>query len=447
MSTINSFQKKEIEIFTQNHRKSKILWNRSVKQFPGGVNHNIRTLDLPLLGAHPIFIKKSQDIQLIDVDDNSYTDYWLGHYSQILGHNNPEIRKKVHERLDLGWMSGTVIEEQVILAEKIASLSKNIDKVRFQTSGSESVLNAIRLARHYTKRDVIAKLDLGYHGANALMTNGTGPYPKLEELEDSESLANQKIITFHLEQTTIEYLFKEFGKKLACVVIEPILAGGGGAVQVDIEILKLLRELCDEYGVVLVFDEIVSGYRFQHGLYQDKIHLYADLTTLGKIIGGGFPIGGLGGIDEIMKLADPLVDRSDKITIGGGTFSSHAISMTAGIVTLDLLDQKKDHYTNLNSLGDYLREQLNNIFKEKNQNYITTNYGSLIFISALNKNPWEGNEISKLNVMNHINKKEQAFLQLYLLNRNVFGYHGLGSLGFLHTRKEINNIINIMKEL
>lgn len=441
---MNQFQKSEIEHFQINHKQSKTLWDRSVNLFPGGINHNIRNLGLPLLDLYPVYIKNSHMIQLTDVDDNNYTDYWLGHYSQILGHNNPVIRQKIDERLQHGWMTGTVIEEQVQLAEKITSISKNIDKVRFQTSGSESVMNAIRLARAYTKRDVIAKVDLGYHGANSLTANGS--IPKLTEVEDSESVTSQKIVSFHLEQTFIERLFKEFGKKLACIIIEPVLGGGGGAIQVDLELLKFLREQCNSYGVVLIFDEVVSGYRFQYGLYQDKIKLYADLTSLGKIIGGGFAVGGLGGLDEIMDLANPSTNRLNKITIGGGTFSGHPITMSAGLATLNLLEAKKDAYADLNKLGDYLQEQLNRIFQESNKNYISTNYGSLIFISALKKNPWENGSINKLEIMNTIDPKEQALLQLFLLNRNIYGYHGLGSLSFSHTKQDADYVISVIQK-
>ena len=203
----------------------------------------------------------------------------------------------------------------------------------------------------------------------------------------------------------------------------------------------------DANGIVLIFDEIVSGYRFQHGLYQDKIGLYADLTTLGKIIGGGFPVGGLGGLEEIMDLANPSKEMPKKITIGGGTFSSHAITMTAGVTTLELLEQKKDSYEKLNTLGDYVRIELNKLFRDYKQNYITTNYGSLIFINCLKRNPWEGEQINNLEIMNTIDSKEQANLQLYFLNRKIYGYHGLGSLSFLHSKNDLDYIITTMKKL
>lgn len=442
---MNQFQKIEIQQFLDHHKNSQNFWERSLKTFPGGVNHNIRTLGLPLLDLYPVFIKESHDIQLVDIDNNTYTDYWLGHYSQILGHNNPLIRKKIEDRLTRGWMVGTVIEEQIILAEKITSMSKNIDKVRFQTSGSESVMNAIRLARAYTKRDVIAKVDLGYHGANSMTANGS--IPKLQETEDGEFLSSQKLISFHLDQPTIERLFREFGTKLACIIIEPILGGGGGALQVDLDILKFLRESCDTYGVILIFDEIVSGYRFQYGLYQDKIGLYADLTALGKIIGGGFPVGGLGGIKEIMDLANPSTDKPNKITIGGGTFSSHPITMTAGIVTLELLEGKKDKYGDLNKSGDHLQKELNKLFQEYNKNYIATNFGSLLFINCLKRNPWKGEPIDNLEIMNTIDNKGQALLQLYLLNRNIYGYHGLGSLSFMHTKNDSDYVLSSVQDI
>jgi glutamate-1-semialdehyde 2,1-aminomutase len=439
---MNAFQINEIKQFKEEHPKSFSLWNRSLKQFSGGVNHNIRTLGLPLVDGYPVFIKKSIDITITDVDDISYTDFWLGHYSQILGHNNPKVRKAVVDRLQQGWMTGTVIEEQIILAEKLTSNSKNIEKVRFQTSGSESVMNAIRLARAYTKRDLIAKVDLGWHGTNETASNGTAP--KIEESFDLDSIT-QKIVTFKLNQNSIEYLFKECGNRLSCIIIEPII-GGGGAFKVDIEILKLLREKCNDYNVILIFDEIISGYRFQYGLYQDKIKIYPDLTTLGKIIGGGFPIGGLGGIEEIMNLADPSNIKNNKVTIGGGTFSTHAISMVAGMSTLSELNKKKDEFEKLNHFGDFFQKELNSIFRENNKNCISTNFGSLIFINCLNTNPWE-KDIPFYEIINNIDKKEQSLLQLSLLNRNIYGYHGIGSLSFLHSKNILQQAITTIEEI
>ncbi len=440
---MNNFQNAELNIFKERHKKSLSLWNRSLKKFPGGVNHNIRSFNLPLSDAYPVFISASKDITLTDVDGNLYTDFWLGHYSQILGHNNPAIKLKIQEQLDKGWMFGTVIEDQVLLAEKITSISKSVEEVRFQTSGSESVMNALRLARAYTKRDVIARVDLGWHGTNETISNGSSV--RLEEHDDSETSGKQKVVVFQLTQSSIERLFKEFGKQLACVIIEPVI-GSGGAFKVEEEILKQIRESCDTYGVVLIFDEIVSGFRFQYGLYQDTIGVYPDLTTLGKIIGGGFPIGGLGGMQDIMELANPTSDKANKVTIGGGTFSSHPMTLVAGNATIDLLESKKEDYKRLNELGGYLKNQLNTIFRENNFPSITTSYGSLIFINTLKTNPWE-KEIPDITISNMIDKKAQATMQLALLNRTIHGNHGIGALSFLHTKKDLDFVIENVNDI
>ncbi len=440
---MNSFQKQELDFFKEHHKKSFFLWNRSLTKFPGGINHNNRTLGLPLIEAYPVFMSNSSAITLTDVDNNTYTDYWLGHYSQILGHHYPAISKAISDQLEKGWMFGTVNEQQVIFAEKISSISKTIEEMRFQTSGSESVMNALRLACAYTNRNVIAKVDLGWHGANETMNNGLSH--KIIEVEDTESLSGQKIVTFRLTQHSIDHLFKEFGYKLACVIIEPVI-GSGGAFQVDIELLKLIRESCDTYGVVLIFDEIITGFRFQYGLYQDKIKVYSDLTTIGKVLGGGFPIGGLGGLEEIMELANPSTNKPNKVVIGGGTYSCHPVTMNAGIATLNVLASKKEEYDRLNELGDYFRSQLNEIFSGQNQKILTSNYGSLLFINCLKGNPWEM-EIPVIEIMNSIDKKEQAFLQLALLNRQIYGNHGIGSLSFLHTKQTIDMTINIVNEI
>lgn len=440
---MNSFQKKELDFFKEHHKKSLSLWNRSITKFPGGINHNNRTLGLPLIDAYPVFISHSSEITLADIDNNAYTDYWLGHYSQILGHNHPTISNAITNQLEKGWMFGTVIEQQVKLAEKISSISKHIEEMRFQTSGSESVMNALRLARAYTKRNIIAKVDLGWHGANETINNGTKH--KIIEIEDSESLSGQKVVTFRLTHESVIHLFKEYGQHLACVLIEPVI-GSGGAFQVDLELLKLIRESCDTYGVILIFDEIITGFRFQYGLYQDKINIHSDLTTLGKVLGGGFPIGCVGGLEEIMELANPSSNKSNKVTIGGGTYSSHPVTMSAGVATLDVLASKKDDYEKLNNLGDYFRQQLNEIFKAQSQKIIASNYGSLLFINWLNGNPWE-KEIPSIEIMNSIDKTNQSFLQLALLNRKIYGNHGIGALSFLHTKQTIDKAIETVNEV
>ena len=440
---MNAFQAKELELFKEKHSKSLSLWKKSLKYYPGGVNHNVRTFGLPLIDAYPIFLSSSSDITLLDVDGIAYTDYWLGHYSQILGHTNSIIKQAVDERLLKGWMFGTVIEDQILFAEKISSIANAIEKLRFQTSGSESVMNALRLSRAYTKRDIIAKVDLGWHGTNETYINGSNR--KLTEVEDVDSLSKQKIISFQLTQESIDHLFKDFGTKLACVIIEPII-GSGGAFKVDVELLKQLRESCDEYGVVLIFDEIISGFRFQYGLYQDKIGIKPDLTTLGKIIGGGFSIGGLGGVSEIMDLADPSSTKANKATIGGGTFSNHPVTIAAGIATLNVLHSKRDDFDKLNSLGNYFRDRLNSIFSDANNNIIATNFGSLIFVNCLTKSPWN-ETIPDIEILHTIDKKEQAFLQLSLLNRNIFGNHGIGALSFLHTKKVVDEASNTINEI
>ena len=232
---------------------------------------------------------------------------------------------------------------------------------------------------------------------------------------------------------------------MACVIIEPII-GSGGAFKVEDELLKQIRELCDTHGVLLIFDEIVSGFRFQYGLYQDKIGVYPDLTALGKIIGGGFPIGGLGGLEEIMDRANPSIDQPHMVTIGGGTFSSHPITMTAGIATLDALKERKDDYQHLNRLGDYLKEKLNAVFEENNEKYLSTNFGSLIFINCLKKNPWE-ESIPITSMKSILDKREQTLLQLSLLNRKIYGNHGIGALSFQHKKKDLDSLIETLNAI
>jgi glutamate-1-semialdehyde 2,1-aminomutase len=430
-----TFQEEEVKKFRKGHKRSEILWNRSKNVLAGGISHNLRNFGLPLTGGFPVFITKAKKNRVMDIDGHEYIDYWGGHFSQLIGHNDPRIRDVVIERLRNGWHPGMVIEEQTTFAERLIGNSSGLEKIRFCTSGTEATMYATRLARSYTNRNLVAKAKLGWHGANdTLFYDVSFPFtgratPGIRHIQDAG------IITFQINDDSLFDLINHNKNDLAAVVIEPVLGGGGG-ITVSEEYLKHIREITEDNDIVLIFDEIITGYRYHYGLYQDKIDIMADLTTMGKIISGGLPVGAVGGKSDILNLADPTQENST--LIGGGTFSAYPLSMVAGLKTLDILKNSIKDYERINYLGEKTIIRLNKLFKDNNANFMAVGNGSMVFIHAIrdysSKQP-----ITEL--MTRKNKKDESLLQLALLNRKITGYHGLGALNFCHDKGDIEKTI------
>lgn len=437
-----NFYKEELNNFIQARPQSQKLWNRAIKRIPGGVSHNIRNLGLPLIGGYPVFIKSGQDAYLVDVDDLEYIDYWQGHYSMLLGHNHPIVQQVVIEKLKNGWHFGTVTTEQVELAETLAEDNASIEEVRFSSSGTEATMYATRLARAFTGKPLIAKARMGWHGyADTLLYNVKAPF--LGE-EGPGILPEDKagIITFKAnDNELVEKLIRKNANQLAGVIIEPVLGGGGG-FPVEHEFLKMLREITEKFDILLIFDEIITGYRFSYGLFQNELKIVPDLTTMGKIVGGGFSIGVVGGRKEIMEQTNPQLNN--RVWTGGGTFSAHPLSMAAGLKTLEILKNSSQDYNRTNQFGTDFMTKLNNHFIEEKLNLVATGYKSFITLHVLAKfiENLEAGEIVQLT-----DKKREAFLQLALLNRYISGMHGIGALSFVHSNEHLQKTEEAIKAI
>ncbi|MFX0059125.1 MAG: aspartate aminotransferase family protein, partial [Candidatus Heimdallarchaeota archaeon] len=282
------FIKNELETYQKSRKKSQALWQKALKVLPGGVSHSIRTFGLDLLGTFPPFISSAKGPYLKDIDGNKYIDCWNGHFAMILGHNHPEIQKTLQEYLIKGWHFGTLTEYQIELANIIIEMNQGIEMMRFCVSGTEATMYATRLARAYTGKRLIGKAKLGWHGANDSLYYNVGTLINSQTspgLLDSEKAG---VISFEINNENIYDLIKKNKNNLAAIILEPILGGGGGFT-VDIEFLKRLREETENYDILLIFDEIITGYRFSNSLFQNELNIIPDLTTMGKIIGGGLP--------------------------------------------------------------------------------------------------------------------------------------------------------------
>ncbi|MFX1391001.1 MAG: aspartate aminotransferase family protein [Promethearchaeota archaeon] len=435
------FLKEEVKSFQKSHPKSKELWLKALEVLPGGISHNIRTFGLPLIGAFPVFINSANGPYLVDIDNNKYIDCWNGHFAMILGHNPPQVREEIENKLKDGWHFGTNTEYQVKLAETISIDNPGIEKVRFCTSGTEATMYATRLARAFTKKKLVAKAGLGWHGASDTLYYGVGSFDSNIYSPGLLTPKEAGIFTFEINKEEIFSLLKKNSQNLAAIILEPILGGGGG-FPVDKEFLKRLREETDRFGILLIFDEVITGYRFLNGLYQNELEILPDLTTMGKIIGGGMPIGAIGGLEEIIEQSSP--EAENQILIGGGTFSGFPLSMIAGLKTLEILKKSEENYLRINQEGTNLLNNLNQFFNDGNYPIIAKGYKSMIMLHVTSK--WIENP-SMREIIEYKDKKREALLQLSLFNRCISGLHGLGSISMAHTHENILNIQEVVKEI
>ncbi len=435
------FLKEELKVFHKNRPRSREVWQKALKILPGGISHNIRTFGLPLLGAFPVFINSASGPYLIDIDNNKYIDCWNGHFAMILGHNPPEVQGVIKEFLEYGWHFGTNTEYQVKLGEMIVQKNPGIEKIRFCTSGTEATMYATRLARAFTNKRLVAKAGLGWHGANDTLYYAVGTLNGEISPPGLPTPKEAGILTFEINNENTFDLIKNNSDNLAAIILEPVLGGGGG-FPVEQEYLKRLREETERYSILLIFDEVITGYRFTNALFQNEIKVIPDLTTMGKIIGGGMPIGGVGGRKDILDQSRPEVEN--QVLIGGGTFSGYPLSMIAGLKTLEILKISQQNYLRINQEGDKLLNNLNQFFYEEKLPIIAKGHKSIIMLHALSK--WIGKP-SMREIIEFKDKKREALLQLALFNRNISGLHGLGSISMAHTHENIVRIQKVVEEI
>lgn len=416
-----------LEKYKQSSPKSDALWNRATNLFPGGVSHNIRTFGLDRCDAYPPFMKKGDGSHLWDTDGNEYVDWWMTHFAAILGHNPPSVREAIQRQMADGIHFGAPNEPQVIFGEKLREAIPYLARMRFTSTGSEATMYAARLARSFTNKRLIAKARGGWHGGNdALGYHVSHPYAD-EPSYDGVSFEFN-------DRESVEILLKTHGKELAAVILEPVLGAGGG-ITPERDFLPFIREETETRGILLIFDEIITGFRLRFGAAGKEIFgVEPDLLTLGKIVAGGMPLGVYGGREDVMALAVPGVTGG--CWVGGGTFSSHPLSMVAGIATLEELQSLKDEYKILNRRGVKLCKRLNDLFESEGARALATGAGSMIFIHWLRKtlddSPLTGSKMGEALDHDRLNH-----FQGLLVEQGIFGYDGLGALSFAHSDEDI----------
>jgi len=427
----------DLEHYEQNTFLSKKIYAESREIMPGGQSHNGR-----YFSPYPFFAKRAKGRFIWDLDGNKYTDYWMGHAALILGHSPPVVTRVLSSQLENGLLFGVANKYAFELAAQLAKLVPCAESVRFCTTGAEATMYAIRLARASTKRKIIVKMGGGWHGYNSSLSVGVSePYEVAESLGllPEEQLFS-KLASFNDVDATRKVL-KEYSSNIAAVIVEPVM-GAGGVLPADKQYLHFLKEECERIGALLIFDEIITGFRLALGGAQEFYGVEPDLCTLGKIIGGGLPVSAIAGAREIMDLADTTTkSKTERCWIGGGTFSENALCMRAGISTLRYLaDNRTTIYPRINQMGSELRNAIDSTFLQFKIRTKTTGVGSLFCTHFLS----EGQEDIRgpQDVSASLRSKEKDYYFSLIANDRIFFLPGhIGSISTEHSTHDIKNFV------
>ncbi len=413
--------------------KNKILFEKSEDFIPGGVNSPVRAFGS--VGGTPIFFKRGKGSRLIDENDKEYIDYINSWGPMILGHAHPEIIQSVKSTADYSLSFGAPTSRELSMAELIVKLVPSIEQVRLVSSGTEATMSAIRVARGFTKRDEILKFEGCYHGhADSLLVKAGSGALTFGQPSSAGVPSDTAKHTHTLEYNNVQALeecFENMGQALACVIIEPVV-GNMNLIVPKKEFLKRLRELCTEYDVVLIFDEVMTGFRVALGGAQSLYDVIPDMTTLGKVIGGGLPVGAFGGRKEIMQQLAPLGP-----VYQAGTLSGNPVAVSAGMKTLELI-QQPNFFENLSRTTKSLVDGLINAAKASNIEFSAQSVGGM-FGFYFSSQPPESFD----DVMLSDREKFNKFFHLMLEQGIYFGPSAFeaGFVSSAHTDDDINQTI------
>jgi len=419
----------ENEEYISRTTKSRELHKRAKRVLPMGVTYGLRFFD-----PYPFYTVWAKGAKLYDVDGNEYIDFWLGHLSQILGHSPDVVMKEVAKQIWRGTQIGTCHELEIKLAEQVVKMVPSAEMVRFTNSGTEANMYAVRLARTYTKRKIIVKFEGGWHGGyDSLHIAVKYPFniPESAGLPE-EVLMNTRVARFN-DVESVEKILKN--EEVAAVVLEPVL-GAGGAIPAELEFLKALRELCTDYGSLLIFDEVITGFRLAPGGAQQFYGVYPDITVMGKILGGGFPAGGFAASKEIMEFLDSIIHSRPEYSFHGGTFCGNPITMTAGLVMLRQLENG-NIIKRLNELGGWLRKEIKDVFESFGINAQITGVSSLFHIH------FTSGEVKNAEDAAKADKNKILKLHQYLMTKGFFFMPAhIGGLCSEHRKEDLEALVS-----
>lgn len=354
-----------------NNKNSHKLYKRACEIIPGGVNSPVRSFKA--VNLEPLFISKAEGQYIWDVDQNQYIDYVNSWGALIHGHSHPEVISEIIKVLPKGTSYGTPHEKEIELVEIIINHFPSIEKIRLVNSGTEAVMTAIRLARAYTNKNKIIKFSGCYHGHSDSLLSNSGSGILTFDLPSSpgvtKNTASETITLPYNNTETLEKTLIRHKNEIACVILEPVV-GNCGVILPHDEFLKSVRSITAKHNCLLIFDEVITGFRLSFGGAQQKYNINPDLTTLGKIIGGGMPIGAVGGKSKIMDLLAPCGP-----VYQAGTLSGNPISVACGIATLKLINESTYDY--LEKITSILCDELKNISSENKINLQINRAGSM----------------------------------------------------------------------
>ncbi len=339
--------------------RSRKLFEEAKKHIPGGVNSPVRAFRS--VGGEPLFIKRAKGSKIVDADGKTYIDYVLSWGPMILGHAHPAVTAALKKAIANGTSFGAPTDLEITLAKMVKKALPSIELVRMVSSGTEATMSAIRVARGFTRRDKIVKFEGGYHGHDNSLLVKAGSGVATFGLPDSPGvpadLAKLTITIPYNDLDAFRDIASRDGDQIACIIVEPV-AGNMGCVPPEPGFLEGLRRVCDQYGIILIFDEVMTGFRVAFGGAQQLYKIKPDLTCLGKVIGGGLPVGAFGGRREIMENVAPMGPIYQ-----AGTLSGNPLAMTAGIETLKLLS-RPGVYKSLEASSASLQQGLSEAAKE-----------------------------------------------------------------------------------
>jgi glutamate-1-semialdehyde 2,1-aminomutase len=394
-------------------------------------------------------MKEAAGSKIWDVDGHEYIDLWMGHSALILGHKPAIVKAALGEVADLGTHWGILHEYEVRFAELIQQTVPCAEKLVLGVSGTEATMHAVRLARGFTKRRVILKVAGGWHGAsNDLLFAIRGPFEKAESAGVIPEIAKYtKPIVFNDLESTQKSIY-EAKEDLAGIIIEPVV-GGGGLIPADKGYLEMLRNETSKLGALLIFDEIITGFRVALGGAQEVYGITPDLVTLGKVCGGGTNVGVIAGRGDVFSLCDHTVKREkgESVVVGGGTFSCSILSMIVGYRVVEYLrSHAKEVYPRIGQLGQRLREGMAEAFRKNGIIGKTTGMGSLCGVYFPYKPETVVKSPTQMHQLTDLEKLDREF-RIRMLNHGVFVVHGGGSVSFAHTEEDIERVIAATEEV
>jgi glutamate-1-semialdehyde 2,1-aminomutase len=420
----------------RSHR-SRQLHRQSLQILPGGVNSPVRAFRA--VGGNPVFIARARGAYLFDVDGNRYLDYVGSWGPAIVGHAHPRVVRKVREAAAAGLSFGAATERELLLARLIRSAFPAMEKLRLVNSGTEAAMSAVRLARAYTGRTRIVKFDGCYHGHSDSFLVKAGSGSMTFGIADSAGVtprvAQDTISIPFNDAESVEKTFQQNGKNIAALIVEPV-AANMGLVLPEPGFLRLLREVTSHYGSLLIFDEVISGFRVCFGGAQHWYGVTPDLTCLGKIVGGGLPIGAYGGRDEIMELVAPLGP-----VYQAGTLSGNPLATAAGIETLTILSQAQGAYEKIENITATLCKGMGEIISRRGVSARIAQLGSLFTLF------FSGKQVKDYRQANRCDLKAFARYFRAMLKGGIYippSQFETNFVSMAHTRKDIAMTLEVV---